>query len=284
MRKWVDRYLSELADSDENVRLLIADVGDFPVFSKLHPDKFINIGVSESNCINVAAGMASTGLRVFVYGVSGFFLYRAYEQFKYSVSNWQQPITFIGVGFGWKYYNIGVGHFTPDDIALCRLIPNMRIFTPYCLSQLKRQLFEQSKNSLCYLRITANIIDEIFESNCPMGNYDGDIILSYGEMSNVAILVGQRLASKQAMNVILLDEVSDSKITELAFHLKERRIITIEDQCYYGTVACALSRHGIITHKSYMLPIKPIGVSDSRESLLKMYKLDVDSIVNDLMS
>ena len=50
MRKWLDIYLSELAKTDSKVRLLIADVGDFPCFSKEHPDKFINVGVSEEFC------------------------------------------------------------------------------------------------------------------------------------------------------------------------------------------------------------------------------------------
>lgn len=283
MRKWVDKYLCELAYTDANVRLLIADVGEFPRFKESHPDKFINVGVSESNCINVAAGMSSTGLRVFVYGVSSFFLYRAFEQFKYSISYWQQPVTFIGVGFGWKYHNIGNGHFTPDDIALCRIIPDMRILTPYCLSQLKKQLWEREYNAAKYIRITANIVDEYYAFNS-LGHEDStDVILSYGEMAHVAIAVANIILKTQYIRIELLSDITEDNIKKIAYKLRGRRVITIEDQCYHGSVACELLRNGVFPVKSFLLPTKPLGIADSRESLLKKYNLDVDSIVENFI-
>ena len=103
MRKWVDKYLTEVANNNDNIKLIIADVGDFPLFSSLHPKKFINAGVSESNAIGLAAGLSSEGFQVSVYGVSSFFLYRAYEQLKFSVAYWKKNITFIGVGFHWNW-------------------------------------------------------------------------------------------------------------------------------------------------------------------------------------
>ena len=62
MRKWVDRYLSEVADANNKVKLIIADVGDFPEFAKRHPEQFINAGVSESNAVEI--GRASCRERV----------------------------------------------------------------------------------------------------------------------------------------------------------------------------------------------------------------------------
>ena len=280
MRKWVDKYLSEIADEDNRVRLLIADVGDFPIFRKFHPDKFVNVGVSETNCINVAAGMAAHGLRVFVYGVSSFFLYRAFEQLKYSIAYWHQPITFIGVGFGWKYYNIGNGHFSPDDIAICRLLPNMKILTPFCLSQLKQQLNNCSIDSLAYLRITANIVDDIYDKYCEFDNITQSIIVSYGEMSQVAIEVHDNTHS--TTGIYLLSDISEIAIEKLSFRLKGRTIITIEDQCYQGSISCLLSKFGISSLKSFLLPIMPLGVVKSRKDLYSLYHLDSESIIKAL--
>ena len=45
----------------------------------------INCGIQEPNMVNIAAGLASQGKKVIIYGVAGFVLYKAYEQIKFSL-------------------------------------------------------------------------------------------------------------------------------------------------------------------------------------------------------
>ena len=150
MRQSADEILTELAYEDTNIRLIIVDIGEFPLFEKNHADKFLNIGVAESNAPGIAAGLASEGMRVYIYGVSGFLLYRAFEQIKISIAYWKQPVTILGSGFGWKYSFIGRGHFTPDDIAIMRLMPNMEILTPCKEETLKSMLYKKTDNPRYY--------------------------------------------------------------------------------------------------------------------------------------
>jgi transketolase len=281
MRKYVDIYLSELADVDSNVRLLIADVGDFPVFLENHSDKFINVGVSESNTIGIAAGLASEGYRVFVYGVSSFFIYRAYEQFKYSVSYWQQPVTFIGVGFGWKYYFIGAGHFCPDDILLMRGLPHMIIYTPYTLKGLKTIISNAGK-SPAYLRITANIVERDIAPD-----YQKEIlIMTYGEMTQVCLNVANSLKCDFGLNVglIALESLPSDSLSAHLSELIGKSIVVVEDQCSHGGLSSILKEMGVDVHLHICLPLLSTKIAKSRAGLVHLYGLDQSSIVEQILN
>ena len=273
MRKWVDYYLAALADEDTSIRLIIADVGDFPLFREAHPTQFINAGVSESNAIGIAAGLSSEGLRVFVYGVSSFFLYRAYEQMKLSIAYWNQKVTFIGVGFGWKYYNIGIGHFCPDDIALVQSLPGVSIHVPYKLSQLEALLSAPAERPR-YIRLTANIVEEGFV--CTDG--PGAEIITYGEMVKTAIEV-QSALQKRGVDVGLfaVDEISDRFFDRIR-NLGAGKLIVIEDQCKWGGMTPLLRDSGIEVGLCLNLPDLPDKVAVSRQGLYDMYGLSTASI------
>ena len=277
MRKWVDRYLSEIAKKNTRIRLIIADVGDFPTFSQNHPDKFLNVGVSESNAIGVAAGLASEGFAVYVYGVSSFFLYRAYEQLKYSVAYWKQNVTFIGVGFGWKYYNIGIGHFCPDDILLVQSLPFFEIYTPYNLAQ----LLEALKSSYCgpkYLRLTANIIEapisyEVMETK-------DNMLITYGEMVKTCLCVINKLYSIGLSNIGLLPlkALNESEVHASVDKNVNSHFFVVEDQFQKGGLYPVLKDRNVSLRMHISLPVFPNKVADSRDDLLKAYSLDDESV------
>lgn len=280
MRKWVDKYLAEIADINCKVKLIIADVGDFPEFSNRHPEKFINVGVSESNAVGVAAGLASTGYCVYIYGVSSFFLYRAYEQFKYSVSYWHKNVTFIGVGFGWKYFNIGIGHFCPDDILLVQSLPNFEIHTPYSLTQLKELLCLPSGHPR-YIRLTANIVNDnaIYTiSNSPF------IIVCYGEMVSACLSIVKSLNNHgHNVGILAFSYLDKSKIEDTISNYVQSKFIVIEDQCELGGLYPILREFNVRIISHICLPLLPNLVSSSRKGLLKGYKLDEESITNKIL-
>lgn len=277
MRKWVDKYLSELADTNKKIKLIIADVGDFPKFSEKHPESFINVGVSESNAVGVAAGLASAGYTVFIYGISSFFLYRAYEQFKYSIAYWQKNVTFIGVGFGWKYYNIGIGHFCPDDILLVQGLPSFEIHTPYSINQLYN-LLSQSSNNPRYIRLTANIVyDNI---SCQLKDCSV-VIVSYGEMITTCLSVLKSLKRKgYNIGFLPFTFIDKETIKNMIENYMQTKFIVIEDQCEHGGLYPIFKDLNVNIISHICLPILPNLVSSSRIELLKEYKLDENSLIN----
>ena len=92
----------------------------------------INCGVQEPNMVNIAAGLASQGKKVIVYGVAGFVIYKAYEQIKLNIKGWAEhrgSIVFVNAGHNGCYSACGRGHLVEDDLALMNAL-DVPLFDP----------------------------------------------------------------------------------------------------------------------------------------------------------
>jgi transketolase C-terminal domain/subunit len=82
--------------------------------------------------VNIAAGLASQGKRVIIYGVAGFVLYKAYEQIKLNIKGWAEhtgSIIFVNAGHNGCYSICGRGHLVDDDWKLVDAL-DIPLFTP----------------------------------------------------------------------------------------------------------------------------------------------------------
>lgn len=116
MRQTLDRFLSKYNNS--NLYFMHADMWSFPLFKARFPKRCLNVGVQETNMVNIAGGLASQGNHVIVYGVAGFVIHRAYEQIKFSVKNFGENVTFVNAGANGCYSVCGKGHILDDDEEL----------------------------------------------------------------------------------------------------------------------------------------------------------------------
>ena len=124
MRKALDEYLSK----KQNYHLLIADLGYFDKIE--NTGNLINTGVQESNLVNIACGLALSGVKVFIYSVSGFVIQRAYEQIKFNICQKSKNVTFITAGAGLCYNKCGTGHYLNNDFALMATLPDITMYAP----------------------------------------------------------------------------------------------------------------------------------------------------------
>jgi transketolase len=132
MRNTVVNRITDLAFKDENIFFITGDAG-FGVLDKYKtdfPDRFLNLGIAEQNMISFASGLALTGYKVFVYNIAPFVLYRCYEQVRNDICYQNLPVTLIGIGSGLTYAPQGVTHYSVEDIALARTLPNLVILSP----------------------------------------------------------------------------------------------------------------------------------------------------------
>lgn len=112
MRNTLDKFLEKTPD----VYLLHCDMWGFPLAPNV-----INCGIGEPNMVNIAAGLASQGKKVIVYGVAGFVIYKSYEQIKMNVKGWAEnygSILFCNAGHNGCYSVCGRGHLVDDDYQL----------------------------------------------------------------------------------------------------------------------------------------------------------------------
>ena len=63
-------------------------------------DYFINAGIAEQNMVSTAAGIARTGLEVFVYSIAPFIYARPFEQIRNDICLHNLPVTLVGNGGG----------------------------------------------------------------------------------------------------------------------------------------------------------------------------------------
>ncbi len=62
--------------------------------------RFLNAGVAEQNMVSVAAGLARSGLRPWVYSIAPFLYARAFEQIRNDVCMHGLPVILVGNGGG----------------------------------------------------------------------------------------------------------------------------------------------------------------------------------------
>tara|TARA_Y100000817_G_scaffold264057_1_gene219263 strand:+ start:106 stop:1032 length:927 start_codon:yes stop_codon:yes gene_type:complete len=124
--------LIKLAKKNKKLHLVTSDLGyrAFEKFAKLYPNRFLNVGVSESNMIGVAAGMAMNDKKVFVYSILPFVLFRSLEQIRNNVVHNNLDIKIIGAGGGFSYNVQGISHNTSEDISISRSLPNLSVYNP----------------------------------------------------------------------------------------------------------------------------------------------------------
>lgn len=145
MRASLHKFLSRLHNSD--VYLLHADMWSFPTAGNV-----INCGIQEPNMVNIAAGLASQGKKVIVYGVAGFVVYRAYAQIKLNVKGWAEnhgSIIFVNAGHNGCYQVCGRGHLIDDDALLMQAL-NIPVYTPPDRSTFVRNVKEGLQNNGVY--------------------------------------------------------------------------------------------------------------------------------------
>ncbi|MEN6584470.1 MAG: transketolase C-terminal domain-containing protein [Sulfuricella sp.] len=131
-----------------------AGLGVFDDFHRNHPERFLNLGVAEQNMISVAAGMALTGYKVYVYNIIPFVLYRCYEQVRNDICYQELPITLIGIGSGITYAPQGMTHYSVEDLGLAGTMPNLEVFSP--IDPIEARLAAQhtlNSKSPCYVRL-----------------------------------------------------------------------------------------------------------------------------------
>jgi transketolase len=132
MRNAFADEITRLALADERVVLLSGDIGNrlFDTFKAAAPARFVNCGVAEANMMGMAAGLALSGMRPFVYTITPFVTTRCLEQIRNDVCYHRAPVTIVGVGSGLGYASGGPTHHSCEDMALLRALPEMTVLAP----------------------------------------------------------------------------------------------------------------------------------------------------------
>jgi transketolase len=123
--------LADLGDQLPDLMVLAADGRALATpFAKRHPERFIDVGIAESNLVGVAAGLARAGHRVVVCGMAPFLVRRAAEQLRIDVCRPGLNVTVLGVGGGLGYGTLGATHHVTEDAGAFAVMPGTRVYCP----------------------------------------------------------------------------------------------------------------------------------------------------------
>ena len=100
------------------------------LFAKAHPARFFDVGAAEQNLIDIAAGLAIGGKRAFASSFAYFLTGRAWDQIRNIVAHDNLNVCLVASHGGFSAAADGASHLALQDIALMRVIPNMRVVVP----------------------------------------------------------------------------------------------------------------------------------------------------------
>jgi len=141
MRRRFGEVITQLADEDDDIFVIVADIGYrvFDDFRDKYPERFINMGICEQSIISVASGMALEGLQPWVYTITPFLIERPFEQIKLDID--QQNVNVKLVGFA-DYPTLGPTHSELNAKNLMKLFNNIESYFPSDGDETEKMIFQ----------------------------------------------------------------------------------------------------------------------------------------------
>ena len=252
MRDAFLRSLITLAETDDRIALLTGDLG-FGVVEKFgtkFPDRFWNCGVAEQSMIGIAAGLAKSGMRPFVYSIANFPTFRCLEQIRNDICYHNLPVTIVSVGAGLGYGTLGYTHHGIEDIAALRSLPNISIYSPSDPIDVANVVTRISNNpSPTYLRLGKNGEPEIQAGT--NNSIPGSIrelasgthltILATGGVTENCLRVAEQLKTNgYEIQVMSVTQIEPLDTRFLQGSITSPKILVVEEHVKRGGFAAAL--------------------------------------------
>ena len=272
MRDTYLKILYELAKRDSNVVSLVCDNGliIYDDFRRDFPDRYYNFGIAEANMVGAAAGMASCGKIPFVYTISAFIAYRAYEFLRDDVCFQNQNVKLIGIGSGLTYSTLGPSHHTTEDIGLLRSLPNLTVFSPATRAEVRWMMEEAYRiRGPVYIRL-GNNNEEYYKENTefsigkPAVVKEGkDItVMVTGTIINEVMKAVKRLEDDgidvQVVSIHTLKPIDTQAAVKVLKNIK--KLVIVEEHNTIGGLYGAIAE--VMIDENIMIPSLKIGLND----------------------
>ena len=259
------------------------------------PDRVIEVGIAEQDAVDIAAGLATTGMKPIVVSYAGFLTMRACEMIRTFVAYPGLNVKLIGLNGGMLGgEREGVTHQFYEDIGILRSMPGVKILCPADAQQayLAAGAMMELEGPV-YLRLGSGREPEVFPEGTPFEYGKVRQVLSYG--SDVAVFASGFIMDRaiealnrlkdQGINGTLVD-VSTIKPMDSAGVAEVLRrcgcAVAVEDHNIYGGMSSA--RCEVACHyqpcKVLRLGLRDVYPRSGKAAeLLDAYGLAVDDIV-----
>ena len=288
--------LLELAQDHDDFVVLDADLAaatQTGKFKAVHPERFFDVGIAESNLMGVAAGIAAAGHKAFASTFAMFAAGRAFEQVRNSIGyphlNVKIGATHAGISVG----EDGATHQCNEDLALMRTIPGMTVIAPCDDVEAKaavRVAYElDGPVYMRFGRLAVPVVNDAEDFEFEIGKgivmREGtDVtIVACGLMVQSALEAAERLAadgiSAEVIDMHTIKPIDADLVVESA--KKTGRVVTCEEHSVIGGLGSAVCD---VLAERFPVPVRKLGVNDvfgesgPAVDLLHKYGLDADGV------
>ena len=299
----VGEHLVKLAEKDEKIITIVAAMCEgtgMTEFREKFPDRFFDVGIAESAAVDIAAGMAKTGLKpvVCIYST---FLQRTFDQISQEVALQNLPVVFCIDRAGLVGAD-GPTHHGLMDIGYFRILPNMVLTAPATEGELKYALeFAFNVRKPICIRYPKDVVpsdayemsacEEPFELGKSVilksGTASKLALVNYGSLLCEALTAADHL-SQQGVEVDVVNARFGAPIDNNIVHMlsEKKAIITLEDHfisCGFGSAL--LEAAASTFPEGIPAPIITLGTPDKfikhniRKAQLMETQINADSIV-----
>ena len=270
--------------------------------AKVAPERHLNVGIAEQNMIGVAAGLSLTGVVAFTASFAVFGTGRVYDQIRNTVCYANLNVKIAPSHAGISVGADGGSHQMVEDIALMRVLPNMRVLVPADYPSAKAALrLAACTPGPVYVRMGRENVPIIYDgasfdaNKLTLGGAQvlrtgSDVtIVACGVEVNQALMAAAQLAA-EGIEAEVIDAFSIKPLDEktiLGSVRKTGAVITCEEHSVIGGLGSAVAE--LLAEQpdpgSFLKrPLQRIGVKDlfgtsgGFEELFAAYGLDAQAI------
>jgi transketolase len=265
--------LVELGKENQKIFVLGADTVSSVVinnFRDMFPDRFLNVGIAETNLLGIAAGLAVAGFIPFVATYGVFASGRPWEQIRTTVCYSNLNVKIGGSHSGLMVGPDGATHQALEEISIMRCLPRMKVIVPCDLVETKKTVaasaYLDGPVYIRYGRENTPIFtktDTPFEIGKANVLRDGNdvAIMACGTMVYESLMAAEILEKKgikaRDINIHTIKTIDEKTIITAA---KEcGAIVTAEEHQIYGGCGSAVAE---VLVKNFPVPVEMIGVND----------------------
>jgi transketolase len=267
------KTLIKLAEKDKRIYLLTGDVGFSVVeeFIKKFPERFFNCGLAEQNMVGVAAGLALSGKKPYIYTIIPFVILRCLEHIRNNIAYQNLDVKIVLTGAGFTYGHLGITHYAIEDLGAMRSLPNFTILCPADPIEAEKLTFESYKTkNPTYIRLSKAGEKIIHKKNVKI-EIGKPIVLNEGKdgtiiSSGIFVSTGKEIVEKlkeKGYNFKLISLPTLKPIDEQSLfeEIKETKLIfSLEEHNVIGGLGSALAE--ILMKKNWKGRLKTIGIDD----------------------
>jgi transketolase len=207
--------------------------------------RFINAGVAEQNMVSLAAGLARSGMRPWVYSIAPFIYARPFEQIRNDICLHNLPVVLVGNGGGYGYGVMGATHHALEDYGALLCLPHLRAYVPAFDTDVKSMipdLFSVAHPSYLRLGLSEEPKDCLIPPCAPWRKLEdgpGWVVLVTGSMAGSLWGAVQTLDHPQRPSLWVLCELPARQLPDefQADVARSGRLLVIEEHVAHGGVA-----------------------------------------------